>query len=103
MGLGAPYQGNEINFVLLSSVKFDLLYFEKQVYKLPGEKIYATYFGGDEELGLKDADEEAKKEWLKVLPASRVLPCEVWTLRSYLLIMHDFVHLAIYIYVPVSL
>ncbi|XP_047974184.1 alanine--tRNA ligase-like [Salvia hispanica] len=47
-----------------------------KVYKLPGEKIYATYFGGDEELGLKDADEEAKKEWLKVLPASRVLPCE---------------------------
>ncbi|KAG8390518.1 hypothetical protein BUALT_Bualt01G0091700 [Buddleja alternifolia] len=44
-----------------------------QVYKLPGERIYATYFGGDEKLGLP-ADMEAKNNWLKFLPESRVLP-----------------------------
>ncbi|KAK6118466.1 hypothetical protein DH2020_047733 [Rehmannia glutinosa] len=44
-----------------------------QVYKLPGERIYATYFGGDEKLGLP-ADVEARDNWLKFLPPSRVLP-----------------------------
>ncbi|KAK6118528.1 hypothetical protein DH2020_047728 [Rehmannia glutinosa] len=43
------------------------------VYKLPGERIYATYFGGDEKLGLP-ADVEARDNWLKFLPPSRVLP-----------------------------
>ncbi|RZC69982.1 hypothetical protein C5167_033099 [Papaver somniferum] len=49
-----------------------------QVYKLPADRIYATYFGGDEKLGL-DADNEARDIWLKFLPPARVLPfgCKV--------------------------
>jgi len=49
-----------------------------QVYKLPPEQLYATYFGGDESLGL-EPDNEARDIWLTVLPASRVLPfgCKV--------------------------
>ncbi|KAJ9562621.1 hypothetical protein OSB04_007781 [Centaurea solstitialis] len=43
------------------------------VFKLPTDRIYATYFGGDEKLGLP-ADNEAKEIWLKYLPAKRVLP-----------------------------
>nr|XP_043618703.1 alanine--tRNA ligase [Erigeron canadensis] len=43
------------------------------VYKLPADRIYATYFGGDEKLGLP-ADSEAKNIWLKYLPPARVLP-----------------------------
>ena len=48
------------------------------VYKLPPDRLYATYFGGDEKLGLP-ADEEAKDLWLALLPPNRVLPfgCEV--------------------------
>ncbi|KAL1565446.1 alanine--tRNA ligase [Salvia divinorum] len=44
-----------------------------KVYKLPGDRIYATYFGGDEKLGLP-ADFEARDRWLKVLHPNRVLP-----------------------------
>lgn len=44
-----------------------------EVYKLPGERLYATYFGGDEKLGLP-ADEEARQIWLQFLPEDRVLP-----------------------------
>ncbi|KAM3381587.1 alanine-tRNA ligase [Capsicum galapagoense] len=44
-----------------------------QVYRLPGERIYATYFGGDEKSGLP-ADNEARDLLLKFLPPSRVLP-----------------------------
>ncbi|CAN8067754.1 unnamed protein product [Agarophyton chilense] len=43
------------------------------VYGLPKERIYATYFGGDEAQGL-EPDQEAKQIWLKHLPSSRVLP-----------------------------
>ena len=43
------------------------------VYKLPKEQLYASYFGGDEKLGLP-ADEESKNIWLKYLPPHRVLP-----------------------------
>ncbi|GER50504.1 alanine--tRNA ligase [Striga asiatica] len=43
------------------------------VYGLPDDRIYATYFGGDEKLGLP-ADNEAKDHWLRFLPPSRVLP-----------------------------
>ncbi|KAK9053746.1 hypothetical protein SSX86_024820 [Deinandra increscens subsp. villosa] len=43
------------------------------VYKLPTDRIYATYFGGDEKLGLP-ADHEARNIWLKYLPPARVLP-----------------------------
>ncbi|KAL2545633.1 Alanine--tRNA ligase [Forsythia ovata] len=44
-----------------------------KVYKLPHDRIYATYFGGDEKLGLP-ADTEARDKWLKFLPPARVLP-----------------------------
>jgi len=43
------------------------------VYKLPAERIYATYFGGDAKAKLP-ADDEAKQLWLKYLPQERVLP-----------------------------
>ncbi|GJY97814.1 alanine--tRNA ligase [Tanacetum coccineum] len=43
------------------------------VYKLPTDRIYVTYFGGDKKLGLQ-ADNEARDIWLKYLPAKRVLP-----------------------------
>jgi alanyl-tRNA synthetase len=43
------------------------------VYKLPAERLYATYFGGDEKQGLP-ADDEAREIWLRFLPAERVLP-----------------------------
>ncbi|GKD89598.1 alanine--tRNA ligase, partial [Tanacetum coccineum] len=43
------------------------------VYKLPSDRIYATYFGGDEKLGLP-ADNEARDLWLQYLPPERVLP-----------------------------
>ncbi|XP_074557146.1 alanine--tRNA ligase-like isoform X2 [Curcuma longa] len=44
-----------------------------EVYKLPKDRIYATYFGGDEKLGLP-ADFEARDIWLKFLSPARVLP-----------------------------
>ena len=44
-----------------------------EVYKLPKDRIYASYFGGDERLGLA-ADTEAKEIWLRYLPENRVLP-----------------------------
>jgi alanyl-tRNA synthetase len=43
------------------------------VYKLPAERLYATYFGGDASQGLP-ADDEAKNIWLRFLPTERVLP-----------------------------
>jgi alanyl-tRNA synthetase len=43
------------------------------VYKLPSDRLYATYFGGDEAQGLPP-DEEARQIWLQYLPADRVLP-----------------------------
>lgn len=44
-----------------------------EVYKLPAERLYATYFGGDASQGLP-ADDEAKGIWLRFLPEERVLP-----------------------------
>ncbi|KAK9836990.1 hypothetical protein WJX81_004555 [Elliptochloris bilobata] len=44
-----------------------------QVYKLDPERLYATYFGGDEKQGL-EPDTEARDIWLRLLPAARVLP-----------------------------
>ncbi|XLR56015.1 hypothetical protein S83_006687 [Arachis hypogaea] len=44
-----------------------------KVYKLPSDRIYATYFGGDENAGLVP-DNEARDIWLKFLPPGRVLP-----------------------------
>jgi len=54
-----------------------------QVYKLPEERLYATYFGGDAKQGLP-ADDEAKNIWLKFLPEARVLPSKnnFWGVRT---------------------
>eukprot|EP00899_Mesostigma_viride_P001732 jgi/Mesvir1/1155/Mv17662-RA.1 len=43
------------------------------VYKLPKERFYATYFGGDAKQGL-EPDLEARELWLRILPEDRVLP-----------------------------
>ncbi len=40
---------------------------------LPADRIYATYFGGNERAGLAP-DDEAKALWLQVLPPNRVIP-----------------------------
>ncbi|MCA9278570.1 MAG: alanine--tRNA ligase [Phycisphaeraceae bacterium] len=37
------------------------------------DRLYATYFGGDESRGLP-ADDEARELWCKILPKERVLP-----------------------------
>ena len=49
------------------------------MYKLPTDRLYATYFGGDEKLGLPP-DTEARDIWLTHLPAGNVLPfgCKVF-------------------------
>ncbi|CAI0419614.1 unnamed protein product [Linum tenue] len=44
-----------------------------KVYGLPKDRIYATYFGGDEKAGLAP-DNEARDMWLNLLPPGRVLP-----------------------------
>lgn len=44
-----------------------------EVYGLDADRLYATYFGGDEAQNLP-ADEETRLLWLKYLPAERVLP-----------------------------
>ncbi|CAH0404764.1 unnamed protein product [Chilo suppressalis] len=45
-----------------------------QVYKLPGERLYVTYFGGDSSSGL-EPDLECKNIWLNLgLPESHILP-----------------------------
>ena len=49
---------------------YDLLV---NVYHLPKEHIYVSYFAGDCVLGLP-ADEESRQHWLKYFPGSRVLP-----------------------------
>ncbi|GMI38648.1 hypothetical protein TrCOL_g12779 [Triparma columacea] len=51
---------------------FDLL---TNVYKIDQSRLYATYFGGDDKLGLP-ADTEARDFWLKYLPADRVIACD---------------------------
>jgi len=50
---------------------FDLL---TNVYKIDSSRLYATYFGGDETLGLP-ADVEARDFWLRYLPLDRVIAC----------------------------
>lgn len=42
-------------------------------YYLNIDRLYATYFGGDEKLGL-EPDVETRDVWLKFLPEARVLP-----------------------------
>ena len=41
-----------------------------EVYKINPDRLYATYFGGDEKLGL-EPDLEAQDIWLKFLPARK--------------------------------
>jgi alanyl-tRNA synthetase len=41
------------------------------VWHFPKERLYATYFGGDDKT---PEDKEAKEHWLRYLPAERVLP-----------------------------
>ncbi len=45
-------------------------------YGLHKNRIYATYFGGDEKQNLPP-DNDAKQIWLKYLPSSRVLPFDM--------------------------
>ena len=42
-----------------------------KVWGFPVDRLYATYFGGDDKA---DADLEAKEMWLKYLPEERVVP-----------------------------
>lgn len=49
---------------------FELL---TKVYGIAPDRLYATYFGGNLDVGL-EPDEETKQLWLKLLPASHVLP-----------------------------
>lgn len=45
-----------------------------KVYKLPSERLYVTYYGGDPEKGL-EPDNETRDLWLGLgLDASRILP-----------------------------
>uniref|UniRef100_A0A8B9P742 Alanine--tRNA ligase n=1 Tax=Apteryx owenii TaxID=8824 RepID=A0A8B9P742_APTOW len=45
-----------------------------EVYEIPKDRLYVTYFGGDSSLGL-NADEECRDIWLCLgVPASHVLP-----------------------------
>ncbi|MBX3322730.1 MAG: alanine--tRNA ligase [Phycisphaeraceae bacterium] len=44
-----------------------------KVFGLPADRLYATYFGGDEKQGLAP-DEEARQLWLRYLPDDHVLP-----------------------------
>ena len=61
---------------------YDLL---TNVYGIDEERLYATYFGGDESLGL-EADLEARDYWLQYLPEERVLGCSAkdnfWEVRN---------------------
>ena len=44
------------------------------VYGLDPARLYVTYYGGDPKEPNVPVDEEARSEWLKYLPAERVLP-----------------------------
>ena len=44
-----------------------------EVYSIPKENLYVTYFEGDKEEGL-ELDEEAKSLWQALLPDSQILP-----------------------------
>ncbi|CAK9201668.1 unnamed protein product [Sphagnum troendelagicum] len=44
-----------------------------EVYRLPTDRLYATYFGGDKKLGLEE-DLEARDIWRNFLPVEHVLP-----------------------------
>ncbi|KAH8619783.1 tRNA synthetases class II (A) Threonyl and Alanyl tRNA synthetase second additional domain [Trypanosoma vivax] len=44
-----------------------------EVFKIPKEQLYVTYFEGDKLNGM-EADEEAKEVWLELLPPNHVIP-----------------------------
>ena len=44
-----------------------------ETYGIDGDRLYASYFGGNESAGLA-VDDEARELWLRHLPAERVLP-----------------------------
>ena len=44
-----------------------------KVFKIPGDRLYATYFEGNAKLGLPP-DEETRQLWLRFLPETHVLP-----------------------------
>lgn len=44
-----------------------------EVYKLPKDRLYVTYFEGDSKNGLS-VDEEAKQLWLELVPSDHVIP-----------------------------
>ncbi|KAH8581567.1 alanyl-tRNA synthetase [Cryptosporidium sp. chipmunk genotype I] len=46
-----------------------------EVYGIPKDRLYATYFGGDPKIPSCPPDEEVKKIWLKYLPEDRILSC----------------------------
>jgi alanyl-tRNA synthetase len=48
-----------------------------EVYKIDPDRLYATYYGGDKKQPNVPVDEEAKKIWLRYLPANRVLPFDM--------------------------
>lgn len=43
------------------------------MYLLPADRLYATYFEGDDGLGLPP-DEEARDLWRRFLPEDRIIP-----------------------------
>lgn len=57
-----------------------------KVYGIDESRLYATYFKGDEGLGL-EPDLEAKNFWLKYLPEDKVLGCDArdnfWEVRIF--------------------
>lgn len=51
--------------------------FLTEVLKLPSDRLYVTYFGGDEKLGL-EADLEAKQIWMDIgVAEDHLLPGDV--------------------------
>eukprot|EP00892_Ulva_mutabilis_P002071 jgi/Ulvmu1/11865/UM081_0023.1 len=44
-----------------------------EIYHLPADRLYATYFEGDDGLGLPP-DEEARELWRRFLPEERIIP-----------------------------
>ena len=47
-----------------------------EVYGIDGDRIYASYFGGNTAAGL-ESDEEARELWRRHLPAERILPFDM--------------------------